>query len=72
MSNEEMNPVEFGKLISSVDHLTGAVTTLTEKVAEMEARLNTGQGFAIGLVIAAAGIGGSIGAFAHKILEVIR
>jgi len=72
MGSEEMNPVEFGKLISSVDHLTNAVTSLTEKVEEMEARLNTGKGFAIGLFIAAAGVGGSIGAFAHKVLEVIR
>jgi len=72
MPNEEMNPVEFGKLISSVDHLTTAVTSLTEKVAGLEARLNTGRGFAIGLGIAIAGIGGSVGAFAHKILEVIK
>ena len=72
MPENEIDPVEFGRLLGSMEHLTNSITTLTEKVEELENRLNTGKGMAIGLLFAAAGVGGSVGAFAHKILEVMK
>lgn len=69
---DQIDPVEFGKLLGSMEHLTSAISTLTTKVETLEERLNTGKGFVLGLTIAAAGIGGGVGAFAHKILEGIK
>ena len=68
----EINPVEFGKLIGSMEHLNDAIADLTEKVESLEERMNTGKGFVMGLTLAAAGAGGAMGAFAHRILESIK
>lgn len=69
---DQIDPVEFGKLLGSMEHLAGSITSLTEKVEALEARLNTGRGMAMGVMFAAAGIGGGVGAFAHKILDVVK
>jgi hypothetical protein len=68
----EIDPVEFGKLIGSMQHLTTSITTLTEKVETLENKLNTGRGFILGLTIAAAGVGGSVGAYIHKIGDILK
>jgi len=68
----EIDPVEFGKLIGSMQHLTTSITTLTEKVETLENKLNTGRGFILGLTIAAAGVGGSVGAYMHKLGEILK
>lgn len=70
--SDQIDPVEFGKLLSSMNHLTSSITTLTAKVETLEDRLNTGKGMVLGLAIASAGIGGSVGAFAHKIMDVVK
>lgn len=67
-----VDPVEFGRLLGSMEHLTTSIQELTVKVDSLEERLNTGKGFVIGITLAAAGIGGGIGAFAHKFLEVLK
>lgn len=69
---DPIDPVEFGKLLGSMEHLTASITTLTTKVAALEERLNTGKGVVFGLTLAAAGVGGSVGAFAHKVFEVVK
>jgi hypothetical protein len=68
----EIDPVEFGKLIGSMQHLTTSITTLTEKVETLENKLNTGRGFILGMTIAAAGVGGSVGAYIHKIGDILK
>jgi hypothetical protein len=68
----DIDPVQFGKLIGSVEALTKAVNDLTSDVIILKEKLNTGRGVAIGLLIASAGIGGTVGAFAHKLLEVVK
>lgn len=68
----DIDPVEFGKLMGSMEHLTASINTLTAKVETLEERLNTGKGVVVGLTLAAAGVGGSVGAFAHKIFEVVK
>lgn len=68
----DIDPVEFGKLVGSMEHLTNSINTLTLKVEILEGKLNTGRGFVLGLVLAAAGIGGGVGAFAHRLFETVR
>ena len=72
MGEQPIDPVEFGRLLGSMEHLTSSITVLTEKVELLEARLNTGKGVIFGLTIAAAGIGGSVGAFAHRFLDILK
>ena len=69
---DTVDPVQFGRLIGGMEHLTASITDLTQKVESLEARMNTGKGFVFGLTIAAAGAGGAVGAFAHRILDGIK
>lgn len=69
---DQIDPVEFGKLVGSMEHLTTAISTLTTKVETLEEKLNTGRGFVLGLTIAAAGIGGGVGAFAHRLFDGVK
>jgi len=69
---EELDKVQFGRLIESVERLTASVGKLTNDIENINARMNTGKGLAVGLIVASAGIGGSVGAFAHKILEMMK
>lgn len=72
MGEQQVDPVEFGKLLGSMEHLTSSINTLTLKVETLENRLNTGKGFVLGLTLAAAGVGGSVGAFAHRIFDAMK
>lgn len=68
----EIDPVEFGKLLGSMEHLTASINTLTNKVETLEEKLNTGRGFILGLTLAAASVGGTIGATAHKFIDAFK
>ena len=70
--NGEVDPVEHGRLLAAVENLTTALTRLEVKVDNIEARMNTGRGLALGVGAALATAGGSIGALAHKLLENIK
>ena len=61
----EVDPVEFGKLLQAVDTLTVNVTSLTTQVAELRNTLSGGKGVMMGFMIAA----GGVGAAAHKDVE---
>jgi len=67
-----IDPIQFGELLGSMKHLTKAVEDLTTDVIELKAKLNTGKGMAMGLLVAAAGIGGTVGAIAHKFFDVLK
>jgi hypothetical protein len=56
---DEIDPVEFGKLLQSVSSLTEKVDTLTAKVSALESTLTGGKGLIAGLMVAAGGIGAS-------------
>lgn len=53
----EIDPVEFGRLLQSVETLTAKVDALTYKVAALESRITAGKGMFAGILIAAGGIG---------------
>lgn len=53
----DFDPVEFGKLIQSVETLTSQVATLATKVEEMSNQMTGGKGLIAGMMLAAGGIG---------------
>ena len=65
----ELNDVAFGRLLEGQESLKKQMDTLTNKVENIETRLNTGKGFATGAAIGLASLGGGIGAFAHRVME---
>lgn len=67
-----IDPVQFGELIGSVTALNKSVRDLTVDVISLKEKLNTGRGFALGMMVTVAAMGGAAGAFAHKILENIK
>ena len=64
--------VQFGELIGSVKALKQSVDELTVDVIDLKKQLNTGRGMAMGIMAAVSVAGGAVGAFAHKLLEVIK
>lgn len=63
----EVNPVEFGKLLQAVESLTETVRELKIEVDQLKAQLTGGKGLIAGLMVAAGGIGAS----AKHVLESI-
>jgi len=55
----EVNPVEFGKLLQAVETLTANVRELKADVDSLKAQLTGGKGLIAGLMVAAGGIGAS-------------
>lgn len=53
----EIDPIEFGKLVQSVETLTNQVSTLTVQVSTLQSTLSGGKGIVTGLMIAAGGLG---------------
>lgn len=60
MSQHEIDPVEYGRLLASVDKLTKSVEILSGQVQDITNRLNTGKGAVLGMMMAAGGIGASV------------
>lgn len=65
----DIDPVEFGKLLQSVSTLTEKVDALSEKVGVLESMLTGGKGMVAGLMIAAGGIGASAKHLLESILK---
>lgn len=65
-----MTPVEEGKLIATVEHLTTAVEELTRAMTAMQARYNYWRGALAMLVLVSSGIGAMVaslmGQWSHK------
>ena len=68
----ERRAVEYGEMRSSVDSLVTTVAKLGSKVDELNTQLSTGKGLATGLFMSAGLVGGVLGSFAHKLLDVIK
>lgn len=69
MSEERRNDIELGKLIQSVETLTEQVATLTTKMEDMTAKVNTGRGMFYGALFAAGGAGAGISWLADKLFQ---
>jgi len=64
MSND-IDPIQFGKLMNAVETLESNVTKLSGQVDELQHQITGGKGIAIGLMITA----GGLGAGATKLFE---
>jgi len=53
----DIDPVQFGKLLNAVETLEGNVATLTTQVQALNNQITNGKGVALGLMIAAGGLG---------------
>lgn len=65
----EVNPVEFGKLLQSVETLTTNVRELKSDVDGLKSQLTGGKGLIAGLLVAAGGIGASVKHVLESILK---
>jgi len=63
----DIDPVEFGRLLNAVETLTGEVESLRDDVKQMKEQMTGARGVAIGLMLAA----GGVGAGATHVLEKI-
>jgi len=63
----EIDPVQFGKLLNAVETLESNVESLTEQVQQLNNQITGGKGVAMGLMITAGGLGAGI----TKLLEAI-
>jgi hypothetical protein len=61
----EIDPITFGRLLSSVETLTHQVAELDAKVETLNSQITGGKGLIMGLLITA----GGIGAGATKLIE---
>ena len=53
----DISPVEFGKLINAVETLTSEVESLRSEVKTMKEQMMGARGVAVGLMLAAGGVG---------------
>ena len=65
----DIDPVEFGKLVGNVEALSVSLKEMQTNMKDMTDRMNTGKGLVLGMLIASSAIGGTVGAFSHKLLE---
>ena len=53
----DIDPVEFGRLLNAVETFTGEVESLRQDVKQMKEQMTGAKGVAIGLMLAAGGVG---------------
>ena len=68
MSNE-INPVEYGMLVQSVDQLVKAVASLQVTVDDLRTKVTGGRGVFIGMLIAAGGLGAGTTKLIERVLH---
>jgi len=65
----EIDPVQFGKLINAVETLEENVKELSGQVQSLNAQITGGKGVIMGLLIAAGGAGAAIMKFIESWLK---
>ena len=65
----EINPVEFGKLINAVENLTNEVESLRTEVKTMKEQMTGARGVAVGLMLAAGGVGAGATHFIERLFK---
>ena len=65
----DINPVEFGKLINAVETLTSEVESLRTEVKTMKEQMTGARGVAVGLMLAAGGVGAGATHFIERLLK---
>lgn len=53
----DIDPVEFGRLLNAVETLTVELESLRDDVKQMKEQMTGAKGVAIGLMLAAGGVG---------------
>ncbi len=60
----EIDPIQYGRLLASVEHLSAQLSTATQQLSEMNTRLDEvegrfrlGKGLLLGIIFAAGSIG---------------
>lgn len=56
----EIDPIQFGQLINQVENLNKTVHKLTEEVDDLKNTISGGRGLAVGLFMAAGGVGAGV------------
>ena len=65
----DVNPVEFGKLINAVETLTSEVESLRTEVKTMKEQMTGARGVAVGLMLAAGGVGAGATHFIERLFK---
>lgn len=65
----DINPVEFGKLINAVETLTSEVESLRTEVKTMKEQMTGARGVAVGLMLAAGGVGAGATHFIERLFK---
>ena len=65
----DIDPVEFGKLIQSVDQLATTVTNLQSTVDDLRTKVTGGKGVIVGMLIAAGGLGAGTTKLIERVLH---
>lgn len=68
-SNENIDLIEYGKLLAAVSSLTESCEALTIKVDSITERLNTGKGVIFGMMLAAGGLGAGVTDVLSRLFE---
>jgi Ni,Fe-hydrogenase III large subunit len=65
----DISLVEFGKLINAVETLTVEVESLREEVSTMKENMTGYRGVAVGIMLAAGGVGASASHIIEKLMR---
>lgn len=65
----DIDPVEFGKLFNAVETLNERIERLTHEVDTIRSAMNSSKGIAIGLMLAAGGVGAGASKFVEAIIK---
>lgn len=63
----EIDPIQFGRLLNSVETLTEQVAELDKKVDTLNSQITGGKGVIMGLLITAGGVGAGLTKLLEKV-----
>ena len=65
----DISPVQFGRLLNAVETLTAEVESLREEVSTMKEQMTGARGVAVGLMLAAGGVGAGASHMIERLLK---